>query len=82
MRAPLAPMGCPRAIAAAVHIDLIPIPALVCQGVAVRQHLRSESFVELDQVDLASLQPTFSSRRGMARAGAMNRYLGSTAAWA
>ena len=37
---------------AAVDVDLVPVPALVGEGVTIRQHLRGKGFVEFDQINI------------------------------
>src|SRR5690242_20692633 len=47
---------CPKRMSqrdrAAVHVDLVPVPALIRESVTIRQDLCREGFIELDQVDI------------------------------
>ena len=45
---------------AAIDVDLVPVPALVGEGVTICKNLRGEGFVEFDQVNIASMSSRFS----------------------
>ena len=37
---------------ATIHVDLVPIPALIGESISICQHLRGKGFIEFDQINI------------------------------